>query len=136
LKILNRWPLAPVTRPTGLGFDPKNPRLFSTCGNQKIVIMNADNGAVVASVDIGWGADGCVFDPGKDTPYCSNGSDAITAVTEPEPGKYTVAATIPTQFSAPTMTLDPTSHRFARGIASTQLPSNCVPVSSPRARFP
>jgi DNA-binding beta-propeller fold protein YncE len=119
LKILNRWPLAPGTRPTGLGFDPKNRRLFSACGNQKMVIMNADNGAVLGSVNIGRGADGCVFDPGKNMAYSSNGGDGtVTAVTESEPGKYTVAATIPTQASARTMTLDPTSHRLYLPAAS------------------
>jgi DNA-binding beta-propeller fold protein YncE len=119
LKILNRWPLAPGTRPTGLGFDPKNRRLFSACGNQKMVIMNADNGDVLGSVNIGRGADGCVFDPGKNMAYSSNGGDGtVTAVTESEPGKYTVAATIPTQTSARTMTLDPTSHRLYLPAAS------------------
>ena len=112
LKILNRWPLAPGIRPNGLGFDPKNRRLFSTCGNQKMVVMDANKGSVIAAVDIGRGSDGCMFDPSKGLAYSSNGGDGtLTVVGEGEPGKFQVVSTIPTQASARTMTLDPKTHR-------------------------
>ena len=61
LKILNRYPLAPGEEPTGLAFDRENRRLFSTCNN-KLVVMDADSGKVVQTLDIGPGPDGCVFD--------------------------------------------------------------------------
>ena len=65
LKVLNRYPLAPGTRPNGLAIDAKSRRLFSTCGNQKMVVLDADKGTVVAALDIGRGSDGCMFDPGE-----------------------------------------------------------------------
>lgn len=96
-----------------LAFDAKNRRLFSACVNQKMVVMDADKGTVVATVDIGRGADGCGFDPTKGLAYSSNGGDGtVTAVGESEPGKYKVVATIPTQASARTMTLNPETHRL------------------------
>jgi len=115
LQILNRWPLAPGTRPTGLGIDARHRRLFSVCGNQKMVVMDADKGSVLGSVEIGRGSDGCVFDPAKGLAYSSNGGDGtVTVVGEArgEPGKFEVVATIPTQASARTMTLDPRTHRL------------------------
>ena len=76
LKIVNRWPLAPGQRPNGLAIDAKNRRLFSGCnGNSKMVVMDADKGTVIATVDIGRGSDGCGFDPTKGLAYSSNGGD-------------------------------------------------------------
>ena len=111
LKILNRWPLAPGVRPNGLGFDAKHRRLFSTCGNQKMVIMDANNGSILGSADIGRGSDGCVFDPEKGVAYSSNGDGTLTVVGESEPGKFEALSTIKTQASARTMALDPKTHR-------------------------
>ncbi len=120
LKVLNRRPLAPGTRPTGLAFDTKTRRLFSTCGNQKMVVMDADKGTVIDAVDIGRGADGCVFDPAKGLAYSSNGGDGtVTAVGEGDAGKFKVVATIPTQASARTIALDPETHRLYLSAASS-----------------
>ena len=113
LKILNRWPLAPGTRPTGLALDREHRRLFSTCANQKMVVMDADKGTVLGAADIGRGADGCVFDPSKGLAYSSNGGDGtVTAVGEAGPGQFKTVATIPTQATARTMAIDPTTHRL------------------------
>jgi hypothetical protein len=114
LKILNRWPLAPGQRSNGLAIDAKNRRLFSGCnGNSKMVVMDADKGTVITTVDIGRGSDGCAFDPPKGLAYSSNGGDGtITVVGEAEPGKFKVVSTIPTQATARTITLDPTTHRL------------------------
>jgi hypothetical protein len=113
LKVLNRWPLAPGTRPTGLALDKEHRRLFSVCANQKMVVMDADKGSIIAALEIGRGSDGCMFDPEKGLAYSSNGGDGtVTAVGEGEPGQFKVVETIPTQASARTMTLDPKSHRL------------------------
>ncbi len=112
LKILNRWSLAPGQRPNGLAIDTKNRRLFSGCNsNSKMVVMDADKGTVIATVDIGRGSDGCGFDPAKGLAYSSGGGDGtVTMIGEPEPGKFKVVATVPTQTTARTMTVDPKTH--------------------------
>ncbi len=125
LKILNRWPLAPGQRPNGLAIDAKNRRLFSGCnGNSKMVVMDADKGTVIATVAIGRGSDGCGFDPAKGLAYSSNGGDGtVTIIGEPEPGKFQVVATVPTQATARTMTIDSKSHRLYLSAA--------IPVPAP-----
>ena len=134
LKELHRWPLAPGTRPTGLAFDEKQRRLFSTCGNQKMVVMDADKGTVIDSVEIGRGADGCMFDPAKGLAYSSNGGDGtVTAVGAGEAGKYKVVSTIPTQASARTMTLDPKTHRLYLS-AATSGPAPAPAAGQPQAK--
>ena len=88
-----------------------------------MVVMDADKGTVIATVDIGRGSDGCGFDPAKGLAYSSNGGDGtVTVIGEAEPGKFKVVATIPTQASARTMTLDPKTHRLYLS-AATPLPA-------------
>lgn len=114
LKLLNRWSLAPGTRPTGLALDRVHRRLFSTCGNsQTMVVLDADNGKILASLPIGPGCDGCVFDADRQLAFSSNGGDGtLTVVREEAPDKFSVVASIPTQTSARTMALDPKTHRI------------------------
>ena len=113
LKVLNRWPIAPGTRPSGLAMDTEHRRLFSVCANQKMVVMDADKGTVITSLEIGRGSDGCMFDPVKGLAYSSNGGDGtVTIVGAGESGQYKVVANVPTQASARTMTLDPKTHRL------------------------
>ena len=62
MKILRKFSLAPGEEPTGLAFDAKNRKLFSTCANRKLVVADADSGKVVQTLEIGAGPDGCLFD--------------------------------------------------------------------------
>lgn len=134
LKVLNRYPLAPGVRPNGLAFDPKTRRLFSTCGNKKMVVMDADTGTIVDAVDIGAGSDGAMFDPGNGLAYSSNGGDGtVTIVGEAGGGKYKVVANVATQASARTMTLDPKTHRLYFSAASP-LPAPAVAAGQPQAK--
>jgi len=137
LKILNRWPLAPGVRPNGLGFDPQNRRLFSTCGNQTMVVMDANNGKVIATAEIGKGSDGCVFDTGKGIAYSSNGDGTLSAVSEAAPGKFEVVSNIATQVGARTMALDPKTHRIYLSAAPpepTPAPAAGQPQQAPAGR--
>ena len=98
LKILKRFPLDPGEEPTGLAFDPKARKLFSTCANRKLVIADADSGKVVQTLEIGPGPDGCVFDAETGLIFSSSGGDGtLTIVREQSPGRYEVARTIKTQ---------------------------------------
>ena len=112
-KVLNVWPLAPCESPSGLAIDTAHHRLFSVCDNRTMAITDATNGHQVATVAIGDGPDGVVFDATDAMVYSSNGeSGTITAVHEDDPDHFTVTATIPTQASARTLALDPKLHRL------------------------
>ena len=113
LKVLKRFPLAPGEEPTGLAFDPKQRKLFSTCANRKLVVTDADSGKVVQTLEIGPGPDGCVFDAETGLIFSSSGGDGtLTVIREQSPGRYEVAKTIKTQVSAKTIALDPKTHRL------------------------
>jgi DNA-binding beta-propeller fold protein YncE len=121
LKVLNKFSLAPGEEPTGLAFDPKKRKLFSTCNNKLLVIADADSGKVVQTLPIGPGPDGCVRDVSTGLIFASSGGDGTVAVVrETESGKYEVAKTIKTQVSAKTIALDPKSHRLYLSAATPE----------------
>jgi YVTN family beta-propeller protein len=111
--VLHTWPLAPCESPSGLAIDRQHHRLFSVCDNQKMAVLDADTGHLVATLPIGDGPDAVVFDDAASMVYSSNGeSGTITAIHEDDADHYTVKQTIPTQVSARTLALDPSTHRL------------------------
>jgi DNA-binding beta-propeller fold protein YncE len=107
-----RWPIAPGKEPVGLSMDRKNRRLFCSCHNEKMVVMDADSGKVIATPPIGKGTDYCVFDPGTNLAFSSNGDGTLTVVQEEPAGEYRVVANVKTEVGARTMALDPKNHKI------------------------
>src|SRR6266576_10562 len=111
LAIENRWKIAPGEEPSGLAIDRKHRRLFSVCSNKLMVVVNADNGNVVATLPIGQGTDAAGFDPETGFAFSSNGEGTLTVVHEDSPDKFSVVDTLPTQPRARTMALDVKTHQ-------------------------
>ncbi|MEO6725608.1 MAG: YncE family protein [Blastocatellia bacterium] len=113
MTVTNRWPLAPGKGPSGLAMDVKNRRLFSVCGdNQKMIVMNADNGKIVEDVPIGRGTDAAAFDPGTGLAFSSNGDGTLTVVHKDSSDKFSVVENAKTLPRARTMALDVKTHRI------------------------
>jgi DNA-binding beta-propeller fold protein YncE len=111
LAVVHRWPLAGCKEPSGLAFDQKNRRLFSVCGNQKMMVVNADTGAVVATVAIGEDPDAAGFDPGTQLVFSSNGeSGDLTVIHQDSADKYTMLENVPTRKYARTLAVDFSTH--------------------------
>jgi DNA-binding beta-propeller fold protein YncE len=111
LSVLHRWPLAGCKEPSGLAFDQKNRRLFSVCGNRKMMVVNADTGEVVATVPIGEDPDAAGFDPDTQLVFSSNGeSGDLTVIHQDSADKYTVLENVPTRKYARTLAVDFSTH--------------------------
>src|ERR1700676_2357028 len=111
LKVLHRWALAPGVGPSGLAIDQKNRRLFSVCDNQKLVVMDADTGKVIATPGVGAGTDASLFDPETGNAFASAGGSAtLTGVHEDSPDQFHVVDNVQTQSGARTMALDAKTH--------------------------
>ncbi|HEX9009702.1 MAG TPA: hypothetical protein VF804_04985 [Holophagaceae bacterium] len=132
LKVLHRWPLAPVEEPSGMAMDRLHRRLFIVGRNKLMAVMDADSGRVVATPAIGAGADAAAFDPGTGTAYSSNGEGTLTVVRQDSPDAYAVLEQAPTQRGARTMALDETTHRLYLPTADFQP----VPPQAPGAPRP
>jgi YVTN family beta-propeller protein len=131
-----RWPMVGCERPHGLAIDSQSHRLFSTCPNQVMKVVNTDSGAVVATLPIGKGTDAAAFDPKRKRAFSSNGQDGtLTVVQELDPNTFAVIDTVTTAVSGRTMAIDPQSGRIF--IAAAQIDgSTPTPASAPVAAGP
>ncbi|MEP7118085.1 MAG: YncE family protein, partial [Acidobacteriota bacterium] len=115
------WPLTGCEEPTGLGYDPKNKRLFSACANTVMVVTDSTSGRHVATTPIGAGADGGTFDAGTGLAFASNGADGTVTIAHLDtPNTLTVVQTLSTMVSGRTMVLDPVTHEIFVPAAKTQ----------------
>ena len=133
LTVKARWPLAPGEEPSGLAMDRKTRRLFAVCSNKKMIVMNADNGHVVADLPIGGGTDAAAFDPETNLAFSSNGEGTLTVVHEDSADKYSVVENVTTQRGARTMALDPKTHTVYLATAQFGPPPAATP-DRPRPR--
>jgi len=112
LNIDATWPVAPGTGPSGLAIDAATHRLFSTCGNNQLAIVDTTTGKVVATPAIGNGPDAVVYDPALHLVFVPAGRDGtITILRETSPDQYDTVGTLTTQSGARTIALDTKLHR-------------------------
>jgi YVTN family beta-propeller protein len=113
MTVLERWPLAPCTEPSGLAFDRAHGRLFAACDNAMMAAVDAATGKVVATVPTGKGADGAVFDPNTRNVLVPEGGDArMSVIHEETPNSYKLVENVPTERGARTMEIDPATGRL------------------------
>ena len=92
MKVVAKWPTAPGTGPAGLSMDTAGGRLYVGCHNQKMIVMNAKDGTVLADLPIGRGVDATAFDRGSGLASCGDGT--LTVVRETSPDKFEVVQSL------------------------------------------
>lgn len=128
-QVVSRWPVAPGGQPVGMAMDPATHRLFIGCRNpQMLVVMNAESGAVEASLPIGAGVDATKFDAGQ--VFASTGDGSLT-VAGLQGGKWVVEQTVKTQAGARTMGLDPGTQKIYLPTAELEEVPNGRPRPKP-----
>ena len=106
------WSLGPGKGPTGIAMDRGSDRLFIGCGNEMMIVIDAENGKVVKQMKIGKGCDAVVFDPFTKYAFASCGDGTVTIVHEVTPKNFVAVQTLQTQRGARTIALDPRSHNI------------------------
>ena len=132
LRIEGRWPLAPGTGPSGLAMDREHRRLFSACDNERMIVLDADSGRMIAAPPIGKGVDGAAFDASEGLVLSSNGEGTLSVIHEDSPERFHLLGHVPTQRGARTLALDPRTHRIYLATASFGEP----PVPTPEHPHP
>ena len=108
-KIVKRFALGSCQSPSGLSMDQVHRRLFAACEGA-MGVVDADSGAVIATLPTGAGTDATRFDPDTQLAFASNGRAAtLTVVHEEDPQHFTVVQNATTVAGARTMELDPSS---------------------------
>ena len=107
-----RYKTAPGQDPTGLALDAENRRLFAACGNEKLVVLDADNGRGIATLPIGAGVDFAAYDPTLRRIYTANGrSGTMTVIHQDSADHYTVLENVVTHRGGHALAIDPMTHR-------------------------
>jgi YVTN family beta-propeller protein len=104
--VLAHWPMPDCVRPHGIAVDAAARRVFSTCSNQKMTILDADNGRVVANEPIGSFSDGAGFDPVRKLAFSSNGEGTVSLIHEVDADHFVALDPLATAKSARTMAVD------------------------------
>jgi YVTN family beta-propeller protein len=130
-EVVARWPIAPGEEPSGIALDAAHHRLFGTCRNKMMVMLDTETGKVVANVPIGAGVDGCAFDDASQFAFASCGDGTTTIAKEETPQKLTVVQTLKTERGARTMALDSKTHRIYLPTAQFQPAPSPSPGASP-----
>ncbi len=114
LKVTKTYPLeGKGGGPAGLGLDIKNHILFTMCHNPATcVVLNADDGKILATLPIGKGTDGGGFNPNTMEAFSSQGDGTLTIIKETSATAFDVEQTVQTKSRAKTCTLDSKNNRI------------------------
>ena len=107
-----RYAVPGCTSPHGLAMDAQTRRLFVSCVNAVLQVVDADNGHVLQTLPIGHGTDAAAFDPGRHLVFSSNGEGSLSVFHEDAHGALTSLGDVPTLPGARTMAVDPESGRI------------------------
>jgi hypothetical protein len=101
----------PCEGPQGLAIDRRAQRLFASCGNRMVAVMDAVSGRLIATVPVGAGADEIAFDAPNQIVLNPNGDGTVTVIRPAGANKYSAAETVRIPDSGPAVTIDSVSHR-------------------------
>lgn len=110
-KVVARW-LVSCNSPTGLAMDTATHRLFSSCHDGHMAVLNADTGSIVATLPIGLGTDSAAFDPERKLAFSANRDGTLSVIREDDANHFTVLPAVKTELGARTMAVDPATGRI------------------------
>jgi len=111
LTVTARYAVPDCESPHGLAMDPATQRLFTSCSNAKLFVVDANSGRIVSSIAIGKGSDAVKFDPKAKLVFSSNGEGTLSVIAEKSAEDFELLGNVPTVRGARTMTVDPESGR-------------------------
>ena len=139
LKVITKYDLgADAGEPGGLGLDVKNHILFAMCANPNVcVVVNADDGKVLATLPIGNGTDGGGFNPNTMEAFSSQRDGTLTIIKETSPTSFAVEQTVQTKQGCKTSSLDTKNNRIVL-VCTERAPqvAGATPAPAPATNAP
>ena len=108
----SHWPMPACERPHGIAMDRETRRIFATCSNKVMVVVDADTGKNLTSLPIGSFSDGAAFDPIRKLAFSANGDGTLSVIKEQDLNTFVALPPITTVPSARTMDIDPQTGRL------------------------
>lgn len=114
MKVITEYDLGESAgEPGGLGLDVKNHILFAMCRQPDVcVVVNAEDGKVLATLPIGNGTDGGGFNPNTMEAWSSQRDGTLTIIKENSPTSFAVEQTVTTKQGCKTSSLDTKNNRI------------------------
>ncbi len=134
LKVVAKYDLGDTAgEPGGLGMDVKNHLLFAMCARPNVcVVVNADDGKVLATLPIGNGTDNGGFNPNTGEAFSSQRDGTLTIIKESSPTSFVVEQTVTTKPGCKTCSLDGKNDRIVL-ICTERLPGAATPAPATNA---
>lgn len=117
--VIQTWPISAGKDNVPLQYDESTQRLFlATRKPSKLVVVNADNGKEVASLDVADYVDDLAYDAAHHRLYIpgGGGNGAVTVIEQQGADNYRVIATIPTKPGAKTARFVPELNKYYVGV--------------------
>ena len=114
-KVTAEWPTTGCQQPTGMAIDTNHHRAFIGCRSNSPVldVMNTQTGAIVATLPLGRGNDGIVYDAARGRVITTNGIEAnIVIYRQDDPDHYRLEQAVATRANARTMAYDANTARI------------------------
>jgi hypothetical protein len=106
----NRWGISTCHIPEGLALDPIHNRLFVSCQNRELEVLDSNNGQVLARLPINGGTYGIGFDRGLMLLYNPNGDGTMTVIREDARGQCSVAGQVQVAEGGSEVAVDDSTH--------------------------
>jgi DNA-binding beta-propeller fold protein YncE len=121
--VVQTWPVTAGKDNVPLQYDEATHRLFlATRKPSKLVVVNADNGKEIASLDVADYVDDLAFDAAHHRLYVpgGGGDGAVSVVEQRGADDYQVVATVPTKPGAKTARLVPELNKYYVGVPAKE----------------
>ena len=79
-QVVKRFPMEGCEGATGLAYDAPNDMIVSVCANGLAKFLDATQGTELASLNVGKGADGVIYDPSRKTIFIPGGNDGKLSI--------------------------------------------------------
>lgn len=122
LTLATKYVLDDCEGPAALGFDETNRRLFSSCGNGELKVVDADSGKIVAKLPVGEDPDGISYDPANKRIFVAARDGGWTIVDQSGADSYAVNQVLKIDPYAKTTAFDPKTGRVFSSTADLVWP--------------
>ena len=117
-QVVHSWPTAPAAAPHGMAVMSEAHALAVAGGNGKLVLLNDQDGHVIASTDIPARVDQIAYDPASHRIYCASGTGKI-AIVQFKDGTLQKVGEVPSSEGCHSIAVDPKTHKvwvaYAKG---------------------
>ena len=105
-QVTARWPLPGCEAPTGVAIDSAASRVFTSCQNGALAVVDTNTGREVALLPIGKGSDSVAFDAARHLIFSANSIGTLSVIREMGADHYDVLPPVKTRLGARTMAVN------------------------------